>query len=133
MADSDAYALINTFNAAWNAGDLTAALALCTPDVVFESTDPAPDGRRFEGLDAVRECWRPVFETHGAHFDIEPGSACASRQEFGQEIFAARDEAGDDRVVQRWRFAWTGGHVRGADVITVRGGRIAAKYSYVKG
>jgi ketosteroid isomerase-like protein len=115
MSDRDRYALIDAFNAAWNARDLAAALALCTPDIVFESTDPAPDGRRFEGAAAVGDCWRPVFETEGAHFDFE-------------EIFVA-----GDRVVQRWRFGWDGGHVRGVDVITIRDGKVAEKLSYVKG
>lgn len=107
-------ALIDAFNAAWNTHDLAAALALCTPDVVFESTDPAPDGRRFEGQDAVGEVWRPVFAS-GGHFDFE-------------EIVVV-----GDHVVQRWRFDWGSGHVRGVDVITLRDGRVATKLSYVKG
>ncbi|MDX6225116.1 MAG: hypothetical protein QOE64_1492, partial [Frankiales bacterium] len=45
--------VVDRFNAAWNAHDLDAALALCTDDVVFDSTDPAPDGVRHEGKDAV--------------------------------------------------------------------------------
>jgi ketosteroid isomerase-like protein len=106
--------LIEAFNAAWNRHDLTAALNLCTADVVFESTDPAPDGRRFAGREALRAAWRPVFES-GGHFDFE-------------EILVA-----GDRIVQRWRYDWGGGHVRGVDLITVRDGRIAEKLSYVKG
>jgi ketosteroid isomerase-like protein len=111
---TDTRAMIDDFNAAWNAHDLPAALALCTSDVVFESTDPAPDGRRFEGLDAVREAWRPVFESEG-RFEAE------------ETIVSG------DRVVQRWRYDWGSGHVRGIDLITVRAGRVAAKLSYVKG
>ena len=38
-----------------------------------------------------------------------------------------------DRVVQRWRYDWGDGHVRGVDVFTVREGRVAEKLSYVKG
>ena len=106
--------LIDAFNAAWNAHDLPAALALCTPDVVFESTDPAPDGGRFEGLDAVRDVWRPVFDA-GGRFAFEEVTVLG------------------DRVVQRWRFDWGTGHVRGIDLITVRDGRVAVKLSYVKG
>jgi ketosteroid isomerase-like protein len=107
--------LIDGFNAAWNAHDLSAAVELCTEDVVFESTDPAPDGRRVVGRAAVREAWRAVFDQLDGRFE-------------GEEIFAA-----GDRVVQRWRYDWGSGHVRGVDVITVRGGRIAEKLSYVKG
>jgi hypothetical protein len=35
--------------------------------------------------------------------------------------------------VQRWRYTWEGGHVRGVDLFSVRDGRIAEKRSYVKG
>ena len=107
--------LANTFNNAWNQHDLDAALALCTVDIVFETTDPAPDGRRVSGQPAVRAAWQPVFDQAEGHFDFE-------------EIFAA-----GDRLVQRWRYDWGTGHVRGVDVITVRDGLIAEKLSYVKG
>ena len=106
--------VIDAFNEAWNAHDLDAALALCTPDVVFDSTDPAPDGRRFEGRDAVRACWEPVFASRG-HFDFEEIVMCG------------------ERVVQRWRFHWGTGHVRGVDLITLRDGLVSEKLSYVKG
>jgi hypothetical protein len=36
-------------------------------------------------------------------------------------------------VTQRWRYSWTGGHVRGVDLFTVRDGLVAVKCSYVKG
>src|SRR6266540_6610419 len=104
-------AVLDSFNAAWNAHDLTAALDLCTADVVFESTDPAPDGRRFAGRDAVAEVWRPVFANPRGRFEFE-------------EIFAA-----GDRLVQRWRYDWGGGHVRGVDVLRLRDGRIVEKLS----
>ncbi|HUK68728.1 MAG TPA: nuclear transport factor 2 family protein [Streptosporangiaceae bacterium] len=107
--------LIAAFNAAWNAHDLDAALDLCTPDVVFESTDPAPDGRRFEGRDAVRTAWQPVFAEEQGRFDAE-------------ELIVA-----GDRVVQRWRFDWGRGRVRGVDVITISGGLVKEKLAYVKG
>lgn len=107
--------LIEAFNAAWNAHDLDAALDLCTGDVVFESTAPAPDGQRSRGRDEVAAAWRRMFEQAAGHFDLE-------------ELFLA-----GDRVVQRWRYDWGTGHVRGVDVIAVRDGRIAEKLSYVKG
>jgi len=58
---------------------------------------------------------RPFFDDTNAHFESE-------------ETFAA-----DDRVVQRWRYSWDGGHVRGVDLFKVRDGKVAEKYSYVKG
>ena len=108
-------ALVDAFNATWNAHDLEAALQLCAPDVVFESTDPAPDGRRFEGRDAVRGAWAPIFDDSRSHFDTE-------------ELLVL-----GERVVQRWRFSWGSAHVRGVDVIAVRDGLVAEKLSYVKG
>jgi hypothetical protein len=36
-------------------------------------------------------------------------------------------------VVQRWRYDWAGGHVRGIDVFTVSGGKVTEKLAYVKG
>ena len=38
-----------------------------------------------------------------------------------------------DRVIQRWRYSWDGGHVRGVDLFKVRDGLVAEKLSYVKG
>jgi ketosteroid isomerase-like protein len=111
----DARALIGAFNDAWNGHDLARALDLCMADVVFESTNPAPDGRRFAGRDEVREAWRPVFEQLEGRFDVEELTVSG------------------DLVVQRWRYDWGTGHVRGVDVIRVRDGRVAEKLSYVKG
>jgi ketosteroid isomerase-like protein len=115
MDGKDALAVIDAFNAAWNAHDLTAAIALCTDDVVFEATNPAPDGRRIQGRAAVGKEWRPIFDQTGGRFEFE-------------EIVPAAGH-----VVQRWRYDWGSGHVRGMDLITLRDGRIAEKFSYVKG
>jgi ketosteroid isomerase-like protein len=115
MGGQHVLALMDAFNAAWNAHDLAAAIELCTEDVVFETTFPAPDGRRVEGRAAVQEEWLPIFRDSEGRFDVE-------------EIFVA-----DDRVVQRWRYTWATGHVRGVDVLRLRSGRIAEKLSYVKG
>jgi len=111
----DVLRLLDKFNAAWNAHDLSAAIELCTEDVVFESTNPAPDGRRVVGRAAVRAEWRAIFDQPHGQFE-------------GEEIFVT-----GDRVVQRWRYNWGSGHVRGVDVIAVRDGLIAEKLAYVKG
>lgn len=115
MTDVETGALLARFNDAWGAHDLDATLALCTDDVVFESTGPAPDGERHQGRDAVRAAWKPIFDDADAHFSAE-------------DAFAA-----GDRYVQRWRYDWSGGHVRGVDVFRVRDGKVAEKISYVKG
>ena len=114
-------AALERFGAAFGSGDIDATMALCTDDVVFESTSPAPDGGRYEGADAVRAVWDELFRsTRDLMFTEE-------------ESFVH-----GDRVVQRWQFAWTGddgtpGHVRGVDVMRFRGGKLCEKLSYVKG
>jgi ketosteroid isomerase-like protein len=113
---TDALDVVERFNEAWGRHALDETLALCTDDIVFESTGPAPDGERHEGQDAVRAAWEPIFADEHATFGAET-------------VFGADD----DRVVQLWRYDWDGGHVRGIDVFEVRDGRVAAKRSYVKG
>ena len=106
------------FNAAFGSGDVDAALALVTDDIVFDSTSPGPDGRRYEGRDAVRTVWTEVMTTPGMSFTEE-------------ESFVS-----GDRAVVRWRYAWSGsdsGHVRGVDVLRFRDGLVCEKLSYVKG
>ena len=86
-----------------------------TDDCVFDATGPAPDGARAEGRDAIRAAWGPIFADTASRFDAE-------------ETFVA-----GDRVVQRWRYSWADGHIRGVDVMRVRDGLVAEKLSYVKG
>ena len=97
-------------------------MAAMTDDCVFENTVPPPDGERFEGPAAVRAATEEFLRNApAAIFDVE-------------DIFAA-----GDRAVVCWRYRWapdepgTAGHVRGVDVLRVRGGRIAETLAYVKG
>jgi ketosteroid isomerase-like protein len=106
--------VVRRFNAAWAAHDLAAALALTSDDCVFESTAP-PDGQRCATQAEIRTAWQPIFEDVASIFEVE------------ETI-----EAGP-RVVQRWRYDWTGGHVRGVDIFTVKDGQITEKAAYVKG
>ena len=115
MSDDATIDLINRFGAAWNDHDLDAALALCTDDIAFESTGPAPDGERAEGKAAVRAVWQPIFANRDARFTTE-------------ELFVA-----GDRAVTTWSYGWGDGHVRGVDVMRTRDGQVCEKYSYVKG
>ena len=108
-------ALVEAFGTAWAAHDLDAALELVTEDCVFDATGPAPDGMRHVGRASIRQAWEAIFSDVTSRFEPE-------------ETFAA-----GDRVVQLWRYSWDGGHVRGVDVIRVRGGKVAEKLSYVKG
>ncbi len=113
--------LLAAFNAAFGSGDVEAALALVTDDIVFESTSPSPDGVRHEGREDVRLVWAEVMGTPGMTFTEE-------------ESFVT-----GDRAVVRWRYAWGSddggeeGHVRGVDVIRFRDGLVSEKLSYVKG
>ncbi|HEX6255979.1 MAG TPA: TIGR03086 family metal-binding protein [Euzebyales bacterium] len=108
--------LVERFTHAFNAHDVDAVMRLMTDDCVFDSTGPAPDGRRYRGRDEVRACWQKLFDTTpSAHFALE-------------DVVAT-----DERAVARWTYDWGAGHVRGVDVYTIGDGKVAAKYSYVKG
>jgi len=117
----DAIGVVRRFNEALNAGDLSGMMACLTDDTVFENTEPAPDGERFEGKAAVGAFWKAFLASSAqARIEVEDLVACG------------------ERVVMRWRYAWTdtsgaSGHVRGVDVYRLRRGRIAEKLSYVKG
>lgn len=116
-----AHDVVRRFAAAWEACDLDAIMSLMADDAVFESTGPAPDGRRVEGAAAIRAEWESMFrDTRDASFTLEKAFVSG------------------DRATARWLFSWTNadgsqGHVRGADVMRVRGDRIAETLSYVKG
>jgi hypothetical protein len=107
--------VVNAFGEAWADHDLEGTLAWITDDCVFEATGPAPDGVRHVGPDAIRKAWGEIFEDSASQFEAE-------------ETVVA-----DDRVVQRWCYRWDGGHVRGVDLFKVRDGKVAEKFSYVKG
>ncbi|MFN0091746.1 MAG: nuclear transport factor 2 family protein [Acidimicrobiales bacterium] len=115
MSEESIRALIDRFNQAWNERDLDGALAMTSADALFESTGPAPDGVEHRGRAAVREAWAPIFENPASHFDVE-------------EIVVM-----GDRAVQRFRYSWGEGHVRGIDLFAFDNGLITEKRSYVKG
>jgi ketosteroid isomerase-like protein len=112
-ADSAA-AVVGRFNVAWAAHDLAGALALISEDCVFESTSP-PDGERSIGPETIAAAWKPIFDDRASQFTVE------------ETIQAGQ------HVVQRWRYDWGGGHVRGVDVFAVAAGKITEKLAYVKG
>ncbi len=98
-------------------------MAAVTDDCVFENTNPAPDGTRYEGreAEAVRAAFAEFFRSSPeAQFTIEEMVALG------------------ERCVVRWLYRWQGedggeGHVRGIDLFLVRDGLVAEKLSYVKG
>ena len=112
--------VIDRFNDAFNRHDADALAALLTEDTVFEDTSPQPDGKRIEGKAAVVEFWRGWFTRNAdAHFDAE-------------EIIVSGNRATVLWVYRKMRNGqpW---HLRGVDVFTVREGKVAAKFAYVKG
>lgn len=111
----DALSAVEAFGSAWTNHDLDKAIAMTSDDCVFDATGPAPDGTRCVGREAIRAIWAPIFADADSRFEAE-------------ETFQA-----DDRVVQRWCYSFTEGHVRGVDVFRVRDGKVAEKLSYVKG
>ena len=111
---------IERFNQVFNRHEADGLAALLTEDTVFEDTSPAPDGRRIEGKAAVVEFWRGWFARNSdAHFEAE-------------EVIVSRDRATVLWVYHKMRNGqpW---HLRGVDVFTVRDGKVAAKFAYVKG
>ncbi len=111
----DPLKVVEVFGEAWADHDLEGALAMLTEDCVFDATGPAPDGTRCVGVEAIRAAWESIFEDGRSRFEEE-------------ETFRA-----GDRVVQRWRYTFNGGHIRGVDLFRVRNGKVAEKLSYVKG
>jgi len=113
--------VVARFGAAFDGQDLATVMSLVTDDCVFESTSPSPDGTRFEGAAAVRAEWERLFmATDDPRFETE------------------ETVVHDDRAVVRWRYSWREpsgerGHVRGVDVMRLRDGKVAEKFSYVKG
>ena len=65
-------------------------------DCLFDATGPAPDGTRHVGHKQIRDAWKAIFDDPSSKFEPE--------ETFGSS----------DRVVQRWRYKWDGGHVRGS-------------------
>jgi ketosteroid isomerase-like protein len=107
--------IVVAFDAAWAKHDLDAAVTFLSNDCVFDATGPAPDGTQHVGPVAIRQAWQAIFDDPSSKFETE-------------EIFSS-----GDRVVARWLYTWSSGHVRGIDVFKVKEGRITEKLSYVKG
>ena len=107
--------VVGRFNAAWNAHDLAAAIALTSEDCVFEATSPGPGRRAQRG---------PRGDPRGLAADLRRRDEPLHRGGLVHGRLA---------LVQRWRYDWAGGHVRGIDVFTVSGGKVTEKLAYVKG
>jgi len=119
-ASSSTRLVIDRFNEAFNRHDVEALAPLLTDDTIFENTSPPPDGQRIAGKSAVVEFWRGWFARNpDAVFEAEEILVCGDR---AVVLWTYRKP----RAGQPW-------HLRGADVFTVRDGKVAAKLAYVKG
>ena len=112
--------VVRRFNEAFNRHDVDGVMAAMTEDCVFENTNPAPDGKRYQGQTEVRAFWEAFFQSSpDAVFEAE-------------DVFAA-----GDRCVVRWVYRKTKNgqpwHLRGVDLFRVRDGKVAEKLAYVKG
>lgn len=120
VATEETLRTVERFNEAFNRHDVDAVMAAMTDDCVFENTEP-PDGKRYEGQEAVRQAWEDFFRSSPqARFEAE-------------DVIAA-----GDRCTVRWLYHWLDGegkpgHIRGVDVLRVREGKVAEKLAYVKG
>jgi ketosteroid isomerase-like protein len=113
-------AAVERFNAAFNRHDVEEVMKAMTEDCIFENTNPAPDGARLVGAEAVKAYWVKFFANNpDAVFESE-------------DVFAS-----GDRCVVRWIYRKTKDgkpwHLRGVDVFKVRNGKVAEKLAYVKG
>lgn len=111
---------VRRFNEAFNRHDVDGVMTAMTDDCIFENTNPAPDGKRYQGQSEVRAFWERFFQTSpDAMFEAE-------------EMFAT-----NDRCVVRWIYRKTRDgqpwHLRGVDIFRVCGGKVAEKLAYVKG
>src|SRR5437763_8473213 len=111
--------VIDRFSEAFNRHDPDALGSLVTDDTVFEDTSPVPDGHRIEGKAAVIAFWRGWFARNpDAVFESE-------------DVIVSGNRAVVCWIYRKLRNGqpW---HVRGVDVFTVRGGKVAEKLAYMK-
>jgi ketosteroid isomerase-like protein len=114
-------AAVTALNDALNRHDVDAVMAAMTDDCIFDNTYPPPDGTRYVGQAAVRAFWEEMLRS------------APDAQFTAEEVFAV-----GDRAAARWVYAYTDAvgvaqHIRGADVLRVRDGKVAEKLAYVKG
>ncbi|HXG75824.1 MAG TPA: nuclear transport factor 2 family protein [Gaiellaceae bacterium] len=106
---------------AFNRQDVEAALALFTEDAVFESSrGPDPWGRRYSGTKELREGIEGRFRAIPVGTYGEDTHAVLGDRGFSE--WTLRGRTGDGEEI----------HIRGCDLWTFRGDRIARKCSFWK-
>jgi limonene-1,2-epoxide hydrolase len=105
--------LVERLNAALNAHDIDAFVALFAPD--YDSVQPAHPDRAFRGSEQVRANWSQVF---------------SGVPDFRSELIRAC--ADSDTVWSEWHWTGTGLEMAGVTVMGVRDGVIAWARLYVE-
>lgn len=108
------------FREAFNRHDPAAIGQLLADDCILETADPAPDGARYSGKEAVIRFWQAFFARWpDVRMDVE-------------EVFGF-----GERAVLRWRYAWADpsgsqAHLRGVDIFRVSGNAIREHLTYAR-
>jgi predicted SnoaL-like aldol condensation-catalyzing enzyme len=113
--------LVLEFNEAFNRHDVEGIMPLLSPDCIFESSSPSPNGTTFSGREAILTFWQGYFREFS---DV----TCKIDDIFSQGF----------HCVMRWRRTWvdpTGEtrNMRGVDVFKLKENLICEHYSYIKG
>ncbi len=114
-------AVVRRFNEeSFQRHDVDALMADMTDDCVFELVAPAEKGGgRWEGQAAVRAFWASLE-------DAFPGYASEL-----EDVFACGDRCACRRTLRGDLPGGGRGSLRGADVLTIRDGKIAVKLTYL--
>jgi ketosteroid isomerase-like protein len=117
-ATEETLAVVRRFENAFSPLDVDALMADMTDDCVFDVAPEAASFGRHQGQAAVRAVWESMT-THFPGFVMEV-----------VDIFAA-----GDRATCRWIMRWqqpdgSQASLRGADIFTLRNGKIAEKLTY---
>jgi predicted SnoaL-like aldol condensation-catalyzing enzyme len=113
--------LVLEYNEAFNHHDVTGMMRLISPDGIFESPSPSPNGTAFAGREVILTFWDDYFRECR---DV----TCKIEDIFSQGF----------HCVMRWRRTWVNPAgetrtMRGVDVFKIKEDLICENYSYVKG
>jgi ketosteroid isomerase-like protein len=117
MGHRDTTEVIKLFNDAFLNRDAAKLVDLVADDCIMESTQPAPNGTRYEGYDACLRFWQELIADPEGSFEPE-------------DVIVA-----GDRATIRWRYRFGDGEentVRGVNLMHVRDGKIVEALGYVK-
>ena len=117
MSHPETATVIKRFNDAFVQREAGTLVGLVADDCVMESTQPAPNGTRYEGYDACLRFWQELIADPKGSFEPE-------------DIVVS-----GDRATIRWRYRFGEGDensVRGVNLMHVRDGKIVEALGYVK-